>query len=331
MPDPTHRPSVSEPLTALRHLELKVVRRLDGLLHGEHLGLRLGPGSEPAEARVYQPGEDDVRRMDWSVTARTTTPHVRDLVADRELESWTLLDLSASMDFGTATAEKRELAIGALTAVHALTQRVGDRFGAHLLHRGRIRRYPARSGKPALFTMLAAAAASPRADLDTVQPAPEHAGAAMHDALADLARTRPRRGLRVVISDFLDGSTVGPHPPVEHPWERPMRQLALRHQVLAVEVLDPRELDLPAVGWAALRDPETGHSREIYVSEKVRRRYASAALAQREAIRAALRRCGVPHLVLRTDRDWVGDIARFVIEQRRTAHLLARHTPGVPR
>lgn len=308
--------------TALRRLDLHVVRRLDGLLHGEHLGLRLGPGSEPAEARVYQPGEDDVRRMDWSVTARTTTPHVRDLVADRELDAWTLLDLSASMDFGTAHAEKRDVAIGALAAVHVLTQRTGDRFGAHFLHQGRIRRWPARTGKAALLALLATAVQAPRVD----EPAP---GADLTAALTDLARTRPRRGLRVVISDFLDHA---PRVPGQRaPWELPLRRLATRHQTLAIEVLDPRELDLPDIGLMTMHDPETGHVREVHLTPQLRRRYAAAAHDQRTAIRQALRRCGVPHLVLRTDRDWILDIARFVVEQRRTAHRLARHTPADPR
>ncbi|MDA8368652.1 MAG: DUF58 domain-containing protein [Nocardiopsaceae bacterium] len=309
---------------ALHHLDLRVVRRLEGLLHGEHLGLRLGPGSEPAEARLYQPGEDDVRLMDWAVTARTTTPHVRDLVADRELESWTLLDLSASMDFGTGPREKRDIAIGALAAVNVLTQRVGDRFGAHFLHRGRIRRWPARSGKAALLALLSTVAAAPRTGPDG------GAGATFADALTDLARTRTRRGLRVVISDFLD-TPPGATPAAPAPWERPLRTLAARHQVIAIEVIDPRELDLPDIGLVTMQDPETGRTREVRLSPQVRRSYQEAAQAQRAAVQGGLRRCGVPHLVLRTDRDWIVDMARFVVEQRRTAHRLARHTPATPR
>ncbi|MBR8743077.1 DUF58 domain-containing protein [Nocardiopsis sp. MG754419] len=308
---------------ALRRLDLRIVHRLDGLLHGEHLGLRMGPGSEAAEARLYQPGEDDVRHMDWAVTARTDTPHVRDMVADRELESWTLLDLSPSMDFGTGLYSKREVAVGALVAANLLTQRVGDRFGAHFLHQGRIRRWPARSGKEALLALLATIAAAPTGD----QRGPDSERDTFADAVTDLARVRRRRGLRVVVSDFLDtpafGGTVT--------WERPLRQLAARHQVLAVEVLDPRELDVPDIGDVTLRDPSTGRVRDVRVTRAVRERYREAAGAQRAAIRATLRGCGVHHLVLRTDRDWVLDIARFVIEQRRTAHHMARHTPGVPR
>ncbi|GAA1765459.1 MULTISPECIES: DUF58 domain-containing protein [Streptomonospora] len=310
---------------ALHRLDLRIVRRLEGLLHGEHLGLRAGPGSEPAEARMYQPGEDDVRLMDWSVTARTTVPHVRDLVADRELESWTLLDLSASMDFGTVDDQKREVAIGAMAAVTVLTQRVGDRFGAHFLHRGRIRRWPARSGKAALMSLLSTVAAAPEGDTSDAE------GAGLADALEDLARTRSRRGLRVVVSDFLDTPPEAVSAQAPAGWERPLRSLAGRHQVLAVEVVDPRELDLPDIGLVTMQDPESGRTREVRLSPRVRRDYRQAAQDQRAAVRAALRRCGVPHLTLRTDRDWIADMARFVIEQRRTAHRLSRHTPAIPR
>lgn len=308
---------------ALRRLDLRIVHRLEGLLHGEHLGLRLGPGSEAAEARLYQPGEDDVRHMDWAVTARTDTPHVRDLVADRELESWTLLDLSPGMDFGTGAYTKREVAVGALVAANLLTQRVGDRFGAHFLHQGQVRRWPARSGKEALLALLATIAVAPTGDRTHL----ERDRAGLAEAITDLVRTRRRRGLRVVISDFLDtpafGGTVD--------WERPLRQLSARHQVLVVEVVDPRELDVPEVGDVALRDPSTGRVRTVRLNRTVRERYRRAAADQRATIQAALRRCGVQHLMLRTDRDWVLDIARFVIEQRRTAHHMARHTPGTPR
>ncbi|MFD0479051.1 DUF58 domain-containing protein [Nonomuraea thailandensis] len=150
---------IAEP--ALRRLELTITRRLDGLLQGEHLGLVPGPGSEPAESRPYTAG-DDVRRMDWNVTARTNEPHVRDLVADRELEIWALLDATASMDFGTAAMEKRELALSALAAVGFLTQRTGNRIGTHLLHGGGVRTLPARTGRPHLMALLQAAFALPR-------------------------------------------------------------------------------------------------------------------------------------------------------------------------
>ncbi len=126
------------PEQALRRLELHIVRRLEGFLHGEHLGLMPGSGSDMADARVYNPGEDDVRRMDWAVTARTTIPHVRDVIADRELETWALVDLSASMHFGTAAMEKRDLAVAAVATLGLLTFQVGDRFGGYILSGGRL-------------------------------------------------------------------------------------------------------------------------------------------------------------------------------------------------
>lgn len=320
--DTTPRPGTSvarlTPEQALRRMELKVVRRLDGLLHGEHLGLLPGLGSELAEARLYQPGEDDVRLMDWNVTARTTVPHVRDLIADRELETWALLDLSASMDFGTAAMQKRDLAVAALAAIGFLTARLGDRFGVYAVHHGTTTRWPARSGKPALYGMLQAILNLPHSRADADDPP-------LADALRGLVRSRPKRGLRVVVSDFIEHEAARG---AQRSWEQPMRQLAGHHQVLAVEIVDPREMELPDVGLLTMVDPESGETREVYLDDNLRQRYRAAALAQRDATAQALRRCGVPHLVLRTDHDWVMEIARFVMRQRRIAHLLNRATPA---
>jgi uncharacterized protein (DUF58 family) len=318
------------PERSLRRLELKVTRRLDGLLQGEHMGLLPGPGTDLAEARLYQPGEDDIRHMDWAVTARTTSPHVRDLIADHELEAWALVDLSASMDFGTTDMEKRDLAVAALAAVGFLTVRLGDRVGAYLLHDRRVRRFPARSGRVAMYHLLQSIIDAER----TPAPEPGHGtGPGLAEAISDLARGQKRRGLRVIISDLLDSSgTHDPEPagPAARPaWERPLRRLAARHQVLAVEIIDPRELDLPDVGLLEMSDPETGHVHEIVLSPKVRAAYAEAAAAQRAATRSALRRSGVHHLVLRTDRDWISDVARFALRQRRVAgRTTAAHKAG---
>jgi uncharacterized protein (DUF58 family) len=301
--------SSGTPEQALRRLELTVVRRLDGLLQGGHQGLKPGPGSELGDTRVYVPGEDDVRRMDWAVTARTTVPHVRDLIADRELETWALADLSASMDFGTAGMDKRELVISAVGAIGFLASRIGDRFGAYVLHGEDVHRYPARPGRPALYGLLHSLMDAPRSGGSTD----------LAEAIGMMAAAHRRRGLRVVVSDFLSEPET---------WERPIRRLAARHHVLAVEVIDPRELELPGIGLVTFTDPETGRTRDIYLSRKVRERYAEAAAAQREATRVTLRRCGVGPLVLRTDRDWVFDIAQFVLQQRRTAHLMRRHPIG---
>jgi uncharacterized protein (DUF58 family) len=297
---------------ALRRLELTITRRLDGLLQGEHLGLFPGPGSEPAEARAYQPG-DDVRRMDWNVTARTAEPHVRELVADRELEIWTLLDGTASMDFGTAAMEKRELALAATAAIGFLTQRTGNRIGAHLVHGGGVRVLPARTGRPHLMALLQAIFGLPRTPPGTREPL-------LGTAAGQLGRVVRRRGLVVVVSDFLDDPRT---------WEPELRRLTVRHQVLAVEVVDPRELTLPDVGILTLIDPESGRRREVSTaSARLRLRYAEAAAAQRGAIQDGLRRAGASHLRLRTDGDWVRELVQHVLRQRRLARLAAPARPA---
>ncbi|TDE12305.1 DUF58 domain-containing protein, partial [Actinomadura sp. 6K520] len=207
------------PERTLRRLQLQVTRRLDGLLNGEHLGLLPGPGTELAEARLYQPGEDDVRHMDWAVTARTTTPHVRDLIADHELEAWALVDLTPSMDFGTGTMTKRDLAVAALAAVGFLTVRLGDRAGAYLLHTDGIRRWPARTGKAALYALLQACLDARSVNDGTPRNSTGGTGGTGGTAPRDLAaaitsldRGQTRRGLRVVISDFLAPDGGDPTP-----------------------------------------------------------------------------------------------------------------------
>ncbi|GAA0801389.1 DUF58 domain-containing protein [Spirilliplanes yamanashiensis] len=308
------------PQRRLRRLELQITRRLDGLLHGQHLGLLPGVGSEPAGSREYRAGEDEVRRMDWAVTARTAVPHVRQLDADRELATWVLVDATPSMDFGTGELEKRELAVAGVAAVGFLTAGAGNRLGAYLLGGDGITRFPARTGRTHLLGLLRALLAVPRG-IPAAQPVPLAA------AVDNLHRATPRRGLVVVVSDFLDGlpdDGLGPGAP---DWEKPLRRLAARHQVLAVHVTDPRERELPDVGLITLVDPETGARREVgTASRRLRERYAAAAAEQQRAVAAALRRTGAAHLTLSTDRDWVADIVRHVHTQRRLA-AGARHRP----
>jgi uncharacterized protein (DUF58 family) len=245
---------------------------------------------------------------------------VRDLVADRELETWALADLSPSMDFGTAAMEKRDLVVAAVGAIGFLSTRVGDRFGAHVLHDGEVHRLPPRTGRAAMYALLQTLMDAPRG-----MPSADRPLTPLAEAVESLGRAHRKRGLRVVVSDFLELGEGGDLAS-ERPWERPVRRLCARHQVLAVEVLDPRELELPDVGLVALTDPETGRTREIHLTAKIRRTYAEAAHAHREATRLALRRAGAGHLVLRTDRDWVYDIVQYVLKYRRTAHLAGRHT-----
>ncbi len=289
---------------SLRALELTVRRRLDGLLQGNHLGLVPGPGSEPGETRPYQPG-DDVRRMDWAVTARTTEPHIRETVADRELETWLAVDLSASLDFGTADCDKRELAVAATAAVVHLTRGGGNRVGAVVSTGADTVRVPARGGLAHARGLVRRVAEVPRAA--------EGTRGDLTGTLEQLRRPPRRRGLVVVISDFLgprDGADA-------FDWERPLRALSARHDLLAVEVLDPRDLELPDVGTVVLADPETGRQKEVVTTPLLRREFAAAASAHRDDVAVALRRTGAGHLVLRTDSDWVADVVRFVVTRKR--------------
>ncbi|MFI6131887.1 DUF58 domain-containing protein [Micromonospora sp. NPDC051141] len=309
----------------LRRLELTVTRRLDGLLHGRYRGLLPGPGSEAAGSREYRPGEDEVRRMDWAVTARTTVPHVREVDADRELTTWLLVDASPSMEYGTATLDKRELAVAAVACVGFLTAGVGNRLGAQVLGRDGLRRFPARSGRTHLLGLLRALLGAPRTGEPPDPPAagradggPDDPTPGLADGLAGVQRVATSRGLVVVVSDFLDDLPDDPDAPP--PWATALRRLAVRHQVLAVEVTDPRELELPDVGLITLIDPESGRHREVWTGDPaLRERYAHAAAGQRDQVRRALRRAGATHLTLRTDRDWCADVVRHVHEQRRLA------------
>lgn len=287
----------AQPDEILRRLELTVTHRLDGLLHGDHLGLVPGHGSELGETRAYVAG-DDVRRIDWNVTARLQSPYIRTTIADRELETWVVIDRSPSLDFGTATSTKAELALAATAAVGFLTNHTGNRIGAVLLEPQSDQVIPARGGRAHLMRVLHTLA---------TEELPTEGSVDLAAGFRRLQAITRRRGLVVVISDFLtDGD-----------WERPLRSLATHHEVLAIEVVDPRELELPAVGTLTLIDPETGRSQRVDTSSRqLRTRYAAAAAEQRAGIATALKRAGVEHCVLRTDRDWVYDLVRYVAARR---------------
>jgi uncharacterized protein (DUF58 family) len=283
----------------LRKLELVVRHRLDGLLQGNYLGLIPGPGSETAESRIYYPG-DDVRRMDWPVTARTTVPHVRQTIADRELETWMVIDLSPSLDVGTARTEKRELVFAAITAIVHLTVRGGNRVGAVVTTGEQTVRIPARAGVVPARHLIRQVAATPRA-------AKGRRGD-LAQALEMVRRPPRRRGLVAVVSDFLG----------DEDWVRPLRGLGQRHQLLGIEIVDPAEMALPDAGLVTFVDPETGDQLEVQTSRAdLQERYATAATRQRQQIATSLRHAGAAHLRLRTDRDWLDDVLRFVIAQRR--------------
>lgn len=289
----------------LRRLELSVTRRLDGLLQGDYRGLVPGHGSETGETRPYVAG-DDVRRIDWNVSARTLDTQVRETIADRELETWLLIDRSASLDFGTATMTKAELSTAAVAAIGHLTARTGNRIGAVVVDEQGAQLIPARPGRGHLLAMLRDLTAE-RTRYGTVGRPTD-----LTEALRYLLVPPRRRGLVAVVSDFL--------PPADSPtddrWEKPISALASRHDVVAVEIVDPRELELPAVGVLAVVDPETGRTREVVTNRATRDRYAEAAAAQRTDIAERLRSAGADHVQLRTDRDWVVDLAAFVLKRR---------------
>lgn len=295
----------------LRRLELTVTRRLDGLLHGDHRGLTPGHGSELGELRAYQPG-DDVRRIDWNVTARFRDPHVRDSIADRELETWIVVDSSASLAFGTATCEKRDVAIAAAAAVGFLTSRTGNRIGAiTVAPEGISPPFPARGGRVHMQALLQ------KLVNDLGDPSPGRTD--LTTGLRSVSGVATRRGLIAVISDFLD----------PRDWEGALHALCLRHDVLCIEVVDPIELELPDVGMIVLHDAATGREIEVPTgNQKFRERYAAAAKEQREKIAARIQKNGADHLVLRTDRDWLLDLAQFVSNRRTRIDARMRAASG---
>ena len=288
---------------ALARLELTVLRRLDGLLQGDYSGLLPGPGSEFGDARVYQAG-DDVRRMDWSVTARTSEPHVRDAIADRELELIAVVDSSASLAFGTTGRGKRELARDLAGAFVVMGMRHGNRVGAVLAGDGP-RWIPPRGGAAHTLALL------------TEIGRAESKACNLADALKRTRRLARRRGMVVVVSDFL----------VDAGWQRELQALATRHDVVAVEVLDRRELALPDVGYVTLVDAETGKRRVVDTTDAaVRLRFAQRARARRDSIARDIAGTGSDHLRVQTGVDWVAAVARFA-QRRRMRRTAAARRP----
>jgi uncharacterized protein (DUF58 family) len=295
-----------------RALDLGVRRRIDSLVTGDHEGMRLGVGSEREEVVRYQPG-DDVRRIDWNITARSAEVHVWRPRADNRLDTWVLLDVTPSMAFGTVNAEKRDVAAEIVWAIGLLTDAPGNRLGVVTFGADGLRWHrPDRSRMAAHRASRVVAGLGHR----------DGASTGLAAAIDALGRRNDRPGLRVVVSDFVDPD--GDHePPFD--WQRPLAHLAARHDVIAVEVVDPRELTLPDVGSVVFVDPESGRQRHVWTSDRrLRRRYADAAAAHRVAIAAAIRACGAEHLPVSTGRDWVRDLARFARTRQRTLRRAGR-------
>ncbi|HEX4980911.1 MAG TPA: DUF58 domain-containing protein, partial [Ilumatobacteraceae bacterium] len=283
----------------LRTLEVTINRRLDGVLHGNHQGLTPGHGSEPGEARVYQPG-DDVRRIDWNVTARTQQTHIRELIADRDLEAWLVVDASAAMRFGTEHNQKAQIALAAAAAVGFLTARNQNRLGAILVAGPDLHTIPPRGGRTQVQAILSKIAA----------PAPsEGRGRAdLAGAIDRVGAVSKRRGFVAVIADFVGSA-----------WVDPLARLGLRHDLLAIMVSDPREFDIPPIGLVEMVDPATGSAREVRVTASVQRRFADLASKRADERRSGLRRAGCELIELSTGDDWLGAIVSHVHRRRRQA------------
>ena len=309
-PSPTGPGPIPE--AVLRGLDLSVRRRLEGLLPGDQPTPAVGVGTELAQVRAYRPG-DDVRQIDWNATARTGEPHVRVHVAERSVTTWLMLDLSPSMAFGTADRLKVDVAEGIANAVGRLATRRGNRLGVMTFGGPEPRVLPPRQGRAGLHGAIeasrqfAAPELHPDQSMEITARARRNGGgperSELSEALRKAGSLARSRSLIVVVSDFR-----GPRD-----WVSPLRSLAARHGVLALEIVDPREQELPDVGELVLADPETGRQLRVDTSSgKLRERFAEEAAAERDDLARELRRSGADHAVLSTSGDWLRILARFL-------------------
>ncbi len=289
------------PDAALRALEFTIRRRVEGLLAGDHRTALQGTGAELSRIRPYEPG-DDVRRIEWNVTARTGEPHVTVHMAERAVTTWLVLDTSPSMNFGTADRRKYDTAEGAALAVAHMATRRGNRLGVVAFGGERLQVLPPRQGRNGLFGLLVAV---------RQEPAPDGtAGPPLHGALAQTATLAREHGVVVVISDFRG----------DRDWEGALLRLAARHTVIGVEVRDPREQELPDVGEIDLEDPETGQLLRVDTGDvRVRERFKEVAAEERRQVLRAFARAGAEHLVLSTEGDWLRTLAEHLRKKGRTA------------
>jgi uncharacterized protein (DUF58 family) len=299
--------SASRPEAILRRVEWTVIRRLDGLLQGEYRTLFRGHGLDLADIREYEPG-DDVRYIDWNVSARMDAPYVRQYLEDREVTAHFLLDLSPSVDFGTTETLKRDQLVDFLAVVARLLTRHGNKIGA-ILYAGKVERtIPAGSGKLQVLRLLNDVQTLPR-----LQSAPY---TSVSELIEHALRTIKRRSVIFLVSDFFTAPG----------WERPLGMLSRKHEVVAVRLEDPRERELPDIGLVAMNDAETGESVYVDTHDARFRKRFEAVVQKREAeLTAAFRRAGVDVLTLSTEDDLVSAILRFAMlrKQRRTMRAAA--------
>ncbi len=292
--------SASAPERILQRLDWQVVRRLDGVLQGDYRSLFRGSGLDFASLREYQFG-DDVRHIDWNVTARMDTPYVREYHEDREITAWFLLDLSPSIDFGTVGVEreKRTVLIDFVTTLARLLTRRGNRVGAMLDGGSGIVTLPAGSGRVQVLRLIEDLLRQPRL---TAAPFTD-----LEPLLGNAHRRIRRRSLVILISDFI--GVPG--------WDRSLELLNRRHELLAVRLIDPREIELPDVGPVLMDDAETGEQLYVDTADAGFRKRFKEAADQREAeVATAFRRSGVDAVTLSTDDDLVRAIVRMAMERR---------------
>jgi uncharacterized protein (DUF58 family) len=304
-------PDRTSPDRILLRLDWKVIRRLDGMLQGDYRSLFYGYGVDFADLREYQP-EDDIRYIDWNVTARMNTPYVRQYVEDREITAWFLLDLSPSLDFGTVQSIKRTVLIDFVATLARLLTRHGNRVGAMLYNGGDLkadgrglnavhieRTIPARGGRIQVLHLvndLLKQPRLPRASFTDLTP-----------LLVGGLNAIKKRSLVFIVSDFI--SVPG--------WERPLSLLNRRHEVLAIRLWDPREVQLPDIGPIIMEDAETGD--QLYVDthdKKFRARFEQSAWLREAALNEAFKRAGVDVLSLSTEEDLVRAIVSFATMRR---------------
>jgi uncharacterized protein (DUF58 family) len=300
---PPTAPPVPSAEQVLRRLEWTVIRRLDGLLQGDYRTLMRGSGLDLADLREYQL-HDDVRHIDWNVTARMQVPHVRVFTEDREMAAWFLLDLSPSVDFGSTDQRKRHVSTEFVAVLARMLTRHGNRVGALLYGSGVDTVLPARGGRMHVLQLLHT--------MQTRPLAAAQGSTRLHELLQSGAATVRRRSTVFVVSDFIS----------EPGWEKPLGLLAQRHEVVAVRLLDPMELELPDLGLIPIRDAETGEQMLVDTHDAgFRRRFARIA-AQREAdLRQSFLRAGVDTLELSTSDDLVQAVMRFADLRKRRSRL----------
>jgi uncharacterized protein (DUF58 family) len=297
------------PEAVLRRLEWTVIRRLDGLLHGDYRTLFRGFGLDLADLREYQYG-DDVRHIDWNVTARLQTPYVREYHEDREVTAWFLLDLSQSIDFGSQQVKKRALSAEFVALLARLLTRHGNRVGAIFYGSAVDRVIAPANGRRQVLAILHAMQARP--------PAAQGEGTRLDDLLESAFNFVRRRSLVFLVSDFI--SAPG--------WERPLVQLAQRHEIVAVRLHDPLESELPDLGLLVFQDAETGEQLFVDTHDgSFRKRFMDAAERREAALRGALRDAGVDALELGTDADLVDTVMRFANLRKRKRAARAHELP----